>query len=227
MVENSLKPTIGILENLFSKLNEHFYDGRLIKPIITVSPDTTKGAYGWCTHGRVWQQKNTLENTNNSSNASKSTANNSGYYEINLCADYLNRSFEEIVTTLLHEMVHLYNLQIGVKDTSRSGTYHNKQYKIAAEQHGLIVERDPKYGYTLTSLNDEARNFTFTLPMVTLSLHRLKTKGNGYNKQSTRKLVCPSCGSIIRVTKMNINVICGDCLVHFQEDWKHSPGENQ
>lgn len=56
-------------------------------------------------------------------------------------------------------MVHLYNLQIGVQDTSRSGTYHNKKYKEAAEQHGLIVDKDSKYGWTKTSLNDEAKAF--------------------------------------------------------------------
>ena len=43
MVEQSLKPIIDKLENLFSKFNEKFYGGELQKPIITVSPDTTKG----------------------------------------------------------------------------------------------------------------------------------------------------------------------------------------
>ena len=46
MAEQSLKPIIDKLENLFSKFNEKFYGGELQKPIITVSPDTTKGAYG-------------------------------------------------------------------------------------------------------------------------------------------------------------------------------------
>ena len=49
MSETSLKPVIDKLENLFSKFNEKFYGGELQKAVITVSPDTTKGAYGWCT----------------------------------------------------------------------------------------------------------------------------------------------------------------------------------
>ena len=49
--------------------------------------------------------------------------------------------------------------EIGVQDTSRGGTYHNKKYKEAAEQHGLTVEKDAKYGWTKTSLNDEAKDF--------------------------------------------------------------------
>ncbi len=46
MSETSLKPVIDKLENLFSKFSEKFYNGELQKPIITVSLDTTKGAYG-------------------------------------------------------------------------------------------------------------------------------------------------------------------------------------
>ena len=52
MAEQSLKPIIDKLENLFSKFNEKFYGGELQKPIITVSPDTTKGLMGGVLHGR-------------------------------------------------------------------------------------------------------------------------------------------------------------------------------
>lgn len=57
MSETSLKPVIEKLENLFSKFNEKFYNGELQTPIITVSPDTTKGAYGWCTAWKAWSNK--------------------------------------------------------------------------------------------------------------------------------------------------------------------------
>ena len=56
MSETSLKPVIDKLENLFSKFNEKFYNGELQTPIITVSPDTTKGAYGWYCLESVEQQ---------------------------------------------------------------------------------------------------------------------------------------------------------------------------
>lgn len=48
MKETSLKPVIEKLESLFSKFNEKFYNNELQTPVITVSPDTTKGAYGCC-----------------------------------------------------------------------------------------------------------------------------------------------------------------------------------
>lgn len=95
-----------------------------------------------------------------------------GFYEINICAEHLARPFEQVAETLLHEMVHLYNLQIGVQDTSRGGTYHNKKYKEAAEKHGLTVEKDAKYGWTKTSLNDEAKAFVDGMQDKKFELHR-------------------------------------------------------
>ena len=45
MNEVSLKPVIDELETLFSKFNKAFFEGKLEKPVITVSPDHTRGAY--------------------------------------------------------------------------------------------------------------------------------------------------------------------------------------
>ena len=55
MNEVSLKPVIDELETLFSKFNKAFFEGKLEKPVITVSPDHTRGAYGWCTGWKAWQ----------------------------------------------------------------------------------------------------------------------------------------------------------------------------
>ena len=43
MNEVSLKPVIAELEDLFSKFNARFFAGNLEKPVITVSPDHTRG----------------------------------------------------------------------------------------------------------------------------------------------------------------------------------------
>ena len=57
MAEQSLKVIIQKLEDLFEQFNNRFYDGKVQKPVITVSPDTTKGAYGWCTSWKAWKEK--------------------------------------------------------------------------------------------------------------------------------------------------------------------------
>ena len=225
MSETSLKPVIDKLENLFSKFNEKFYNGELQTPIITVSPDTTKGAYGWCTAWKAWsnkqpEQKKTVDLAAMSKEDLENLKKDEGFYEINICAEHLARPFEQVAETLLHEMVHLYNLQIGVQDTSRGGTYHNKKYKEAAEQHGLTVGKDAKYGWTVTTLNDEAKAFVSSFQDKKFELHRKsfpKIPGAAKTKWSTRKYVCPMCGTIIRATK-EVHVVCGDCEVEFEEE---------
>lgn len=175
MGETSLKPVIEKLESLFSKFNNKFYNGELQSPIITVSPDTTKGAYGWCTAWKAWsnsEQKRTVDFSKVTKEELEAMKKDDGFYEINICAEHLARPFEAVAETLLHEMVHLYNLQIGVQDTSRGGTYHNKKYKESAEKHGLTVEKDAKYGWTKTSLNDETKAFVDGLQDKKFELHR-------------------------------------------------------
>ena len=204
MTSASLKPVISELESLFSTFNKAFFEGKLEKPVITVSPDSTKGAYGWCTGWKAWQNGEE----------------NGGFYEINLCAEYLNRPFEETCGTLIHEMVHLWNLQEGVQDTSRSGTYHNKNFKVAAEAHGLTVEKTAKYGFSTTTLAPATLNFIQAMEKTGFSLVRPKVpslKGSSKSGSSSRKYVCPCCGTIIRATK-EVRVICADCDIEFVEE---------
>ena len=199
---NSLQPAMEKLENLFETFNARFYDGKLPKPIITISPDTTTGAYGWCTAWKAWE-----DSEGNSDPES-------GYYEINLCAEYLARPLTDTAGPLLHEMAHLYNLANGVKDCSRGGTYHNRRFKEAAESHGLTVEATEKYGWNRTALNPETADFVSKLSIKGFDIQRKKitkaAKTGAGKKQSSRKYVCPCCGLIVRATKP-VNIICGDC----------------
>lgn len=188
------------MESLFYRFNLKYYAGELKMPVITVSPDTTSGAYGWCT---TWKSKD-------------DESKDGGFYEINMCAEHLTRPFEEVCATLLHEMVHLDNIGKGIKDTSRGGTYHNKRFKETAEQHGLIIEHDSKYGWTITKLNDDAKAFVATLDGSAFQLFREKApRLSKAGSSSSRKYVCPCCGLIVRATK-EVRVICGDCGVELE-----------
>ncbi|MDD3052122.1 MAG: hypothetical protein PHR06_13380 [Candidatus Cloacimonetes bacterium] len=53
--QSSLKTVIEKLESLYSAFNKRFYNSELQVPVITVSPDTTSGAYGWCTSWKAWK----------------------------------------------------------------------------------------------------------------------------------------------------------------------------
>lgn len=102
MKETSLKPVIEKLENLFSKFNEKFYNGELQAPVITVSPDTTKGAYGWCTAWKAWsvgEQKKVADLATLTKEALEAMKKDDGFYEINICAEHLARPFEQVAET--------------------------------------------------------------------------------------------------------------------------------
>ncbi len=199
----SLQAVIAKLESMFEMFNKQFFNGELESPVIAVSPDTTKGAYGRCTSWKAWQGEK-----------------EGGYYEINMCAEHLSRPFPETCGTLIHEMVHLKNLQDKVQDTSRSGKYHNKRFKEVAEQHGLTVAKENKYGWHITKITDETAEWlksTFDSEQG-FKLHRdkqMKISSSG-KSSSSRKYVCPECGTIIRATK-EVHVECGDCGVPFEE----------
>ena len=229
-MNDSLKITIETLETLFSKFNMKFFENKLSKPVITISPDPKRRAYGWCTSYKAWKNKKDGEKVYNNITdfltASKEDINkimNSGYYEINICAEHLSRPYIDTCTTLLHEMVHLHNLQKGINDTSRAGMYHNKKFKQAAEEHGLIVSKDITYGWCITELSPETNRWILdTCPyednfsIYRFNIQKMKDLSKQSTKQSTRKYVCPICGNIVRATK-DIHVICGDCNVTFEK----------
>lgn len=203
MNENaSIKSVITNLEELFAVLNERFFGNNLCKPVITISPNSTKtNAFGWITTWKCWHDAEKGEE----------------FFEINICAEYLSRPFADVASTMLHEMVHLYNIMNGVKDCSRGGTYHNNKFKDSAEKHGLICHKDEKYGWTDTTLNFEAAEtvteFMEIIDKTSFSLYRdgeKKKEEKKGGKSNSRKYVCPCCGLIVRATK-EVKVICADC----------------
>lgn len=199
--EATIRPIITELENLFTDLNDKLFDGKLEHPVITVSPDTTKGAYGWFTLWRAW--------TGDDNEEAKATT---GYYEINVCAEHLQRPIAEVVGTLLHEMVHLYNKQNGVSDTSRGGWYHNEKYRKAAEAHGLTVTKEDKYGWCRTALNEEMQQWLTERGTSRFDLHRraIPKKQRKTAKSHSIKYQCPCCGNSVRATKP-VSIRCEDC----------------
>ncbi|MCG8514578.1 MAG: SprT-like domain-containing protein [Halanaerobiales bacterium] len=199
----SLQEIIEKLESLFSKFNIKLFNNQLEKPVIAVSPNTNRDAYGWCTSWKAWKD-----------------GESEGYYEINISAEYLNRPFEEICETLIHEMVHLLNLQNKIKDTSRSGMYHNKRFKQIAEQHGLLVDKDTKYGWCITRLADGTLKYVKSLNEQGFKIYRSRAaKSKTSSSSSSKKYVCPQCRTIIRATK-EVKVVCGNCDIEFKEEIK-------
>lgn len=199
-----LSMTNEFLEHAFDILNEVYYGGELPRVMITIQ--SSPRAYGYITIDEIWK---TSEGQ---------------LHEINIGAENLNRPIEQILATLNHEMVHLYCMEKGISDTSKGGRYHNKRFKNEAEKRELKIEYHPYIGYSLTSpteqfirvlennglLDKGIEHYRATVQPITM------TGGGedinvGKKKTSTRKYICPSCGTSIRATK-DVFVICGDCM---------------
>ena len=207
---------VNQLEKCFRLLNQDFFNGELPTPIITVIP--TPKAYAHYVPYNIWETK---ENSKR---------------EINIASGTLNRPLENIVASLLHEMVHMFNdCVLNIQDTSRNGTYHNRQFAQQAEAHGLIVTRSYKYGYAHTepadSLlewlleHDELREIDIcrSNPIYTAIGVGTRSSNGGeistttaYKNSHSRRYICPCCHTIVRATK-NVNLICGDCMMRMEE----------
>lgn len=121
----------GELEKAFRLLNAELFNDELPTPIITVIP--TPRAYAHYVPFDIWSTKDTAKR------------------EINIASGTLDRPLENILASLVHEMVHMYcDCILNTQETSNKGVYHNKIFKREAEAHGLIVTRSEKYGYSHT-----------------------------------------------------------------------------
>ena len=198
----------GYLNKIFDLLNERFFENALARPTITIQ--STPKAYG---HFSL--QADTWVSTIGAT------------HEINIGAGTLARPIEQVVATLLHEMVHYYNCVNGVQDCSRGNTYHNKAFKQEAEARGLIVERTDKYGWSKTSPSDTLLEFVLDNDLTDILLNRneftsFQMPGTGTHNggldltintkktSSTRKYVCPCCGMSVRATR-EVHIACMDC----------------
>lgn len=195
------KIVIEELHRAFKMFNENLFEGQLPEPAILIqSRGNKKLTLGWCTIEKVWKNDVTEEEK----------------YEINIVAEALNRGIYPVMATLLHEMVHLHNLVNGIKDTSRGNTYHNMKFKNTAEAHGLVIEHADKIGWSVTSLQGSTMDLidSYRFDEAVFSLGR-KDFGEGdkpkkKKKTSSRKYICPECGTSIRASK-DVLVLCGMC----------------
>lgn len=209
--------TAGMLEKMFRALNAEFFSGEEVQePIITVQ--STPRAYGHVTVCETWKCKG------------------EGRKELNISADWLERPIEEIAATMLHEMVHIYNMEHDVKDTSRGNTYHNKRFKAEAERRGLVIDYDSRIGWSITHPSERLLDFIISQGWTEIQIGRMidigallppsggKTGAGGATagpdtlpkrkKSSTRKYQCTCCKASFRATK-TIRALCMDCKVFF------------
>jgi hypothetical protein len=73
-------------------------------------------------------------------------------HEILIGGEGLRRGPVDVLGTLLHEAAHAVAEARKVRDTSRGGRYHNRRFKVIAEELGLSISLDRTIGWSLTQV---------------------------------------------------------------------------
>lgn len=183
---------LGVLQKAYAAFNKKYFGNQLEPVVITIQSDLT--AYGHYTCGKLWKGEKE-------------------YHEINLSAETLKRHYYNTCATLLHEMVHHYCQSNGIKDTSRQGRYHNKDFKKIAEERGLIISYSSSIGWSLTEPSDKLKEYIDSLGLDFQKLYRdtpIKEPKEAA-KSKIFKYQCPVCGLKIRTSKENAHIRCLDC----------------
>jgi hypothetical protein len=145
---NKYQQLVELYNKAFEHFNKELFEGKLPKVIITIQTRGRKKCYGWFWKDR-WNEAGQPA------------------HEINMSAENINRTKEDQCETLIHEMVHLHNAIRNIDDCN-SLQYHNKYFKSAAEEAGLLVMKYPGRGWAMTSLGEKAKlavdNFTEVFP---------------------------------------------------------------
>lgn len=204
--------TAGYLEKIFRAVNEKYFEGKLEEPIITIQ--STPRAYGHVTVSKAWHKGEEQR------------------HELNIAAGTLDRPIENVVATLIHECVHLWCMQEGIKDTSRGNTYHNKHFRDEAVKRDLKIDYDQRIGWSVTSPTPELCDFIIEQGWGDIEMGRNdfgffgKTPGGSSGNaggiqpppkkpSSSRKYCCPKCGISVRATK-EVRISCMDCDIQME-----------
>jgi hypothetical protein len=126
-------PLVAALERAWTAIRTHHPDVPAAVVIVASGGDANRLALGHFAPGR-WQ------------------VNGTGHHEVLIGAEGLARGPDDVLTTLLHEAAHGLANARGIQDTSRQGRYHNHRYATLAAELGLDVARDPRIGWSLTTL---------------------------------------------------------------------------
>lgn len=176
--------------------------------------DTKRKMTAWVSSAKVWH-------INNANGGKEELA-----YELNMATEFINRPLEETVMTICHELIHLYAIENGIKDTSRNGSFHNKEYKALCDKYNIKCEQDKKAGHVTNFPIAEQHEFIRlayvyikedikdVIDMFCLSedwdINKEQKDSKPKKKQNAIKYSC-QCGKSFRATS-RMKVICAECF---------------
>ncbi|WP_207223611.1 hypothetical protein [Pseudonocardia sediminis] len=154
--------------------------------------------------------------------------------EVFVGGEGLARGPVDVFGTLLHEAAHALAHVRGVQDTSRQGRWHNARFKAFAEEIGVAVEKDPKLGWSPTTVPDATRAvYAAAIGELGRALRMRRASETTGGAEKPKKpgppaCVC-ACGRRIRVA-VSVReagpILCGICEAEFlPEDLDGGPDD--
>ncbi len=200
--------TAAYIEKMVRALNEHYFGGELEEPIVTIQ--NTPKVYGQVTENKTWHR-----------------ADGTQHRALNIGAGTLDLPIEEVTAIILGQLVRLYDIQRGIKDSSREGRYMNKRFRDEAATRDLEVSKDPRSGWSIIEPTEALIEFVISQGWTDIQMGRdggsgsQRTEddndsnagtadGSGKKRSSTRKIVCPVCGQSVRAAR-DAYIKCGYC----------------
>jgi predicted SprT family Zn-dependent metalloprotease len=191
------RETYSVLQDAYDHFNEHIFDNRLPDCLITLSNELNK-AYGYYRNHPFSHSKRKDKSTD----------------EIALNPfTFSGRSDREIYSTLVHEMVHLWQHHFGVDNKK---TPHDREWADKMEEIGLMPTSTGKPGGKRTG----RRVTHYIIDGGAFDIAEKKFKGRidwrgapiqRVKKGSKRtKYTCPMC-EVNAYGKPGLYLICGDC----------------
>lgn len=190
---NTIRPAIEELERAFKELAPVFKRDMPL-PVITIQSKGRKNALGWFARDKWSNTTGRLP-------------------EINICAEHLARSPEDIAEVLLHEMVHYADALDGIEDcTVRQ--YHNLNFKNRCDEVGLVCRKMPGRGWADTSLSPELREKVAKVRIdpAAFSLFR----GSVTQKKADIKMKKWRCSCTNIRAAVSVEATCNRCGLEFR-----------
>jgi len=179
----------AVLEDIFSCINNSFYDGVLPSPSIHI------GIIHGNKHGRFV------------GNIYSSTLYEAD--EIIIDGDILN-NIDEVMLWMLHCAVISYSYHNNIKISSRGGFYYNKQYQKISICHGLIIKSSKNYGFEPVGISDSAKQLIKQHRWNISMLRDAYTYGKRPANRHQKKYYCPICGQSCWATS-TLYINCDKC----------------
>ncbi|WP_033159712.1 SprT-like domain-containing protein [Mycoplasmoides alvi] len=203
---------INVLENFYccmsrciDYLNEYVFDGLFNEIVFVIQGERSTSVNSL---GVFW--------------ANKWKINDKKSHELSITSEAITwQDPKKILNTLTHELIHYKAFVMDIKDTNKSGKFHNKEFKKLGEEIGAIFDlKDPKIGYSDFKASPELDKI-FENCINESGLNKILGEYTRIKKPSEKsikkffKYMCPGCNISIKAP-LDAQIICASDGIEYE-----------